>query len=113
MYFIVVQPRADSYTAMANMLALAEVLTALHSAVTQHTELAVPVSAALKRLPLTMQQRTEAVDNMLRHLSSVPAADAAEVTFYIMQQCTPGLHALKVCKVCHLLRMVHSSLCAE
>lgn len=96
---LIMQPHADSYTAMANVLALADVLRALHSAVTQHTELAVPVSAALKRLPLTIQQRTEAVDTMLRHISSVPAADVAEVTFYIMQQCTPGPHALKVCKV--------------
>ena len=79
--------------------AFADVLAALHSAVAQHTQLAVPVCAALKRLPLTKQQRTDAVDTMLRHLSSVPAEDVAEVAFYVMQQCTPGPHAVRVCKV--------------
>eukprot|EP00892_Ulva_mutabilis_P010231 jgi/Ulvmu1/7580/UM038_0003.1 len=75
-----------------------DVLEALQAAVTQHTELAVPVSAALKRLPLSLAQRMDAVDTMLRHLSSVPAEHVADVTIFIMQHCNPGPHAIKVCK---------------
>ena len=74
-------------------------LKCLDAAVDQDLGLAVPVSDALERLPLTATQRRAAVDGMLARLTSVEPCDVAAVAFYVLRECQPGEHALAVSKV--------------
>lgn len=54
---------------------------------------------------MSLAQRMDSVDGMLRHLSSVPAEHVADVAFYIMQHCTSGSHSVTICKVCEWFKV--------
>ena len=78
----------------------ADVLGALTTALSQHAELAAPVCGALHKLVMSKQQREACVDAVMAHLSGAPAHDVHDLAFFALQHCSPGKHAVSVCKVC-------------
>ena len=77
----------------------ADVLAVLTSALAQHATLAAPICGALQKLVMSKQQKEQCVDTVVNHLRSVPAQDVAELAFFALQHCSPGVHAISVCKV--------------
>lgn len=91
----------------ANACMHADVLDALTGALAEHASLAAPICSALQKLVMGRTQREHCVNTVLNHLSSVPADVVPDLAFFALQQCSPGKHAVSVCKV-WVLR-VHTS----